>query len=293
MLVKIAAVEREFRNTHPGIKSMFAWIDESMKELQAEFSHLVVDGVEVVDAPREYVKKKLKDIRLVEVGYRIKKPAHRHKKTVKTASSVQTDVLHVRISNLDFTVAKTPAGIDEMSTRINEVMKEFQVFFSHLVVDGHELKAEDPLEYLKENLGGVQEIEVCFLTLEQYFQHVMQIMDDFLSKAAPSLEGLADEFYGKPDDETWAHLETHMNGINSLLGVIGNMITIPELAGKTETFATLGDSIGLHLENLKNAAQLSDYTLIADILRFELLEFLKQLLTAVQKLVGRHTDVAH
>jgi hypothetical protein len=71
------------------------------------------------------------------------------------------------------------------------------------------------------------------------------------------------------------------------------MISAPEFFGETDEISALGESIGLHLDNLKQAATLNDYTLMADIMNYELVDFLEKLHGTVQKMVRRHNNVAH
>jgi hypothetical protein len=121
----------------------------------------------------------------------------------------------------------------------------------------------------------------------------MSVLDTFLEKATPTLKEVADEFYGRPDDDVWFRFEACINGINSLLGIINSMISAPEFFGETDEISALGESIGLHLDNLKQAATLNDYTLMADIMNYELVDFLEKLHGTVQKMVRRHNNVAH
>jgi hypothetical protein len=200
--------------------------------------------------------------------------------------------MQVKISNIEFDVENSQSGVEELFARIDEAMKDFGVYFSHLVVDGVEIT--DPHhDYVVENLADIGGVEVIFLTQEQHLVQVMGIMDAFLKNALPSLKAVADEFYGKPDDDTWSRFDACINGITSLLGIINSLVTNPELEGKTAAFGALGASIGLHLENLLTAARLNDYTLMADILYFELVKFLEELREAVTKLVGSQNNATH
>lgn len=200
--------------------------------------------------------------------------------------------MHVTISNIEFEAENSQLGVEDLFSRIDGFMKEFGVHFSHLMIDGVEV-TDAPYDYVMENIGDIREVEVMYLTSDQYFQQVMNIMDTFLEKAVPTLKEVADEFYGRPDDDAWFRLEACLNGLNSLLGIIHSMISGPELFGETERFAKLGESIGLHLDNLKHAATLKDYTLMADIMQYELVEFLEKLHAATGDLVRRHHDVTH
>ena len=200
--------------------------------------------------------------------------------------------MHVTISNIKFEVENSPSGVDELFSRIDQSMKDFGVYFSHLIIDGVDI-TDAPRDYITDNICEIRDIEVIFLTLEQYFEQVMGIMDSFLKNALPALKTVADEFYGKPDDETWDRFEACLNGISSLLGIINSLVSASELTGKTETFAALGESIALHLENLRIAARLNDYTLMADILYFELTKFLEKLHEATTTLMRSHDNATH
>jgi len=288
MHVKISNIEFEIKSTLPGMKDMAARIDEAMQELKARFSHLIVDGVAVTDAPLAYAKQNRKDIKEVEVIF----VSEDQKPQKKKAPRTKRGPIKVTISNIVFEVKRNLPDVEKMFLRIDESMKDFEVYFSHLIIDGVEVTGE-PYVYVVENIRDICNVEVIFLTQDQYFQQVMGIMDAFLENALPSLKAVADEFYGKPDDDTWSRFEACLNGITSLLGIINSLVTIPELAGKTAAFATLGDSIGLHLENLQTAARLNDHTLMADILYFELVQFLEKLHEAVTKLVRSQDNATH
>lgn len=200
--------------------------------------------------------------------------------------------MHVTISNIKFEVENTPVGVEEMFERIDDSMKEFEVYFSHLVVDGTEVD-DIPRDYVEQNLEGIRDVEVFFFTAEQYLQQVMGIMDAFLEKALPVLKEVADEFYGKPSDETWSKLDGSIKGISTLLGIINSMVSMPELTGRTERFATLGEAIGLHLENFKSAAQLNDHTLMADIIHYEIIPFIVTLHETIYKLNEEDINLTH
>jgi hypothetical protein len=200
--------------------------------------------------------------------------------------------MQVKISNIEFEVENSQSGIDELFARIDEAMKDFGVYFSHLIVDGVEV-VDTQQDYVSEHIADIRDVEVIFITQEQYLVQVMGIMDAFLNNALPSIKAVADEFYGKPDDDTWSRLDACINGITSLLGIINSLVTNPELEGKTAVFGALGESIGLHLENLLTAARLNDYTLMADILYFELVKFLEKLHEAVTELVRSNYNATH
>lgn len=292
MQVKISASEFEVKNTLPGVKNMAVLIDEAMQENKSQFSHLIVDGVVITDAPLDYVKQNRKGIKDVEVIFATETTPLQKKKSTESAPRAKTGPILVTISNIAFEVKRTLAGVKEMFGRIDESMSDFGVFFSHLIIDSVEV-TERPYDYVEEHFKQIGTIEVAFITQDQYLEQVMGIMDAFLANAVPALKNVADEFYGRPDDETWGRFEACLGGISSLLGIINSMVTDPALAGKAGEFAAMGESIGLHLENLHTAARLNDYTLMADIMYYELVKFLEKLHEAVTELVRSQDNATH
>ncbi|MEI6207390.1 MAG: hypothetical protein WCP20_11440 [Desulfuromonadales bacterium] len=292
MRVKISTIEFEVRNTLPGVKSMVAQIDEALLENGLKLDHLIVDGVVVTDTPFDHVKQNRKDIKEVEVIFVTEDQKKQKIKDTKVTSNTKASTIRVTISNIVFEVNRTLPGVSKMFSQIDASMKDFDVYFSHLIVDGSEVN-DEPREYMFKNLKSIRNVEVIFLTSDQYILQVMGIMDSFLGSALPALKAVANEFYGKPNDETWSRLETCLNGISSLLGIINSMVSIPELAGRTERFASLGESIGLHLDNFNNAAKLNDHTLMADIMLYEMVPFVESLHAAVSQLLEREISVHH
>lgn len=200
--------------------------------------------------------------------------------------------MHVTISNLEFDLENTQAGLDELFGRINGAMKEFQVYFSHLVVDGTEV-SNASREYLEQRLEDIRDVDVVILTAEQYLQQVVSIMDTFLEKAVPTMKEVADEFYGKPNDETWERFTLALQGLQSLVEIVNSVISDPSFSGKVGEFASIGARISEHLFNLRDAAEREDMTQVGDIMNYELVPFVESLHEAVGRLVDRHEPEAH
>ncbi len=200
--------------------------------------------------------------------------------------------MHVAISNIEFEVENTQQGVEVLSQRIEETMSELDVYFSHLVIDGAEV-SDAPFDYVSKNLEGICNIDVLFLTVHQYLQQVLGIVDTFLEKALPTIREVADEFYASPNDETWQQFDSGMSGMSSLLGIIDSMVSIPALASQKGRFEKLGESVGGDLENLKNAALAKDYTLMADILHYEVIPFMESLHQLVTELNEEYSNVVH
>lgn len=292
MHVKIANIEFEIKNTLPGMKEMVVRIDEAMQEFNARFSHLIVDGVVVSDHPLDYVKQNRKDIKQVEVIFIAEDQKQKKVKSTKTASRAEVGTMRVTISNIAFDVKKTMSGMKKMFARIDEAMRDFGVYYSHLVVDGEAIY-ENPRGYVEQGLDYINEIEVMFFTAEQYLQQVMGIVNDYLLKALPAMKGVADEFYGRPDDDSWERFSITIEGLQKLVEIINSVISDPVFSSKIGDFSYIGEKIGTELIKLKEAAEWGDMTLVGDIVNYEIVPFVESLHKAVSKLIDRHNPEMH
>jgi predicted acylesterase/phospholipase RssA len=263
-----------------------------MLELKAHFSHFIVDGVVVNDTPLDYVKQNRKDTKEVEVIFVVEDRKPPKKKAPRTLSHAKTGPIRVKISNNVFEVKRTLPGVKEMFDKIDEYMKDFELYFSHLVADGAVVDGP-PLEYVEQNLKKMNELEVIFLTAEQYLLQVAQVMKSFLERALPTFKTLADDFYAKPDDGTWEQFSLAMQGLGNMVDLVNSLFSNPAFNNQSKVFADLGKNIGNELANLKEAAEHDDMTLIGDILHYELVPFVESLHTAVEKLSVSHEVQTH
>jgi hypothetical protein len=288
----IANIEFEIKNTLPGIKDLATRINEAAQGSKAHLSHLIVDGVAVTDAPLDYVKQNRKSIKKVEVILVDNSPSQRKHKVVNTGARAKAGAIKVTISNIVFEVKRTLPSIDAMFLQIEEYMKDFEVYFSHLLVDGISIDAT-PREYVEQNLKKIGELEVIFLTAEQYLLQVVHVMKAFLEKALPTFKTLADDFYAKPDDNTWEQFSLAMHGLGNLVNIVNSLLSNPAFSQHTKEFANIGSKIADELANLKDAAENDDMTLIGDILHYELVPFVESLHSAVEKLSASHETQTH
>jgi hypothetical protein len=292
MHVKISAIEFEVKNTLPGVKDMVARIDETMQELKARFNHLIIDGVVVTDTPFDYVKQNRKNIKEVEVIFVAECQKPQKAKSVKVRTRAKTGPIKVTISNIEFEVKRTLSGVNNMFSQIEESMKDFHVYFSHLVVDG--IEVNDALrEYLEQHLGSIDNIEVSFLTAEQYLHQVVTIMDCFLEKAIPAIKEVANEFYAKPDDGTWERFNVAASGMQGMINIVSEVVGDKALNVNIKEFDQLGTKLAQDLTALMEAVERNDMTAVGDVLRYEVAPFFESLHIKISKTARENRDGNH
>jgi hypothetical protein len=191
--------------------------------------------------------------------------------------------MRVTISDIEFDVDNTPAGVDQMLSRIDTTMQDFQVYFSHLVVDGVNI-SDSSREHLISQLPDIQNVNVVFLTADQYLYKVLDLMGTFLEKAMPAMQDVAHEFYGHHDGSTWERFNQLMTLLNQVVQIIHGLVANPDFRGKVGQFNELGLNIVDELVKLNDAIVSNDMILAADLLLYELQPFTENLYAALQEL---------
>ncbi|GAM09658.1 hypothetical protein OR1_01938 [Geobacter sp. OR-1] len=197
--------------------------------------------------------------------------------------------MHVRISTVEFDVPNTPAGIDEMFARIDETMRDFQVYFSHLKVNDEDLP-DSSRERLVEMLDDIRAVEAVFQTAEQYLLQVVGIMEHFIEKVVPVMQTVAEEFYSHYDDDTWERFNIIVTVFTEIVQTIRGLVSNADFQGKVSRFEELGEGIVHELTVLNEAIAGNDMIHAADILLYELTPFAENLLAALLELSRRERN---
>ncbi len=193
--------------------------------------------------------------------------------------------MHLQIANNKFCFDNTPVGVERSFQKIDEVLSASSLYMSHLVVDGTDV-IENHYDYLLEHMEEVQEVEVKVLTPQEQLFQVWWVLDNYLSQVVPETLQLAGEFYQKPDDSTWQRFITVMGGVQKLIDIITAMMADHTLANETEVVNLLARNFQDELETLKGAVERQDMTLVADILRHELVPFMEKLHREVEGMLS-------
>lgn len=167
------------------------------------------------------------------------------------------------------------SGIKDMIKTIEErASSSSDKFFSHLIVDGTPVY-DNFAEYLEENIRSVRRVEVVFLTIREYVDELLLSTGEYLARAVPAVEQLANAFYSQVDSETWNQVNDLLEGIQWLLDTFGIMESIPNFSGFISDYEQWNlYSQGLReLEeaaaSLEEPLKLKDYVTVGDILLYE------------------------
>lgn len=182
------------------------------------------------------------------------------------------------------------AGIEQILHTIEEKAAATQSVFSHLIIDGIAV-FDDFADYLQNNLANIKVIQVQFLTLREYLQSVLVSTSEYLQRAIPAVEQLADSVYTQIDTDNWQQISQLIEGIQWLHDSFTVMDQLPNLAGLvndygqwnlySQALSELVEVVPTISEPLKYADQVS----ISDIILYEIKPAMEKLNNTLSLLI--------
>lgn len=185
-----------------------------------------------------------------------------------------------------------PIVVESIIEQINNWLGETH-YFSHLIIDGEEV-AEQPEEALEAQRETMQEVEVVAIEASQFINDLLVSAEEYVKRATPVLEVVAEQFYDAPTEESYLDLNDLFGGLqwlNSMIDVIEQSIVRPEnWADVKEAVEPLSDV----LQDFEEALNNNDNVLLADLLSYEIkpvFEQVNELVTTIIDTVGERDEL--
>lgn len=160
-----------------------------------------------------------------------------------------------------------PVMTEEVIENINLLLgKEY--YFSHLIADGMKVE-ESPEQYLLDKVDSINELQVIAVEAKEFVNNLLLSAEEYVRRAIPHLDDLADAFYHDPTSENWMTLDELLEGIQWLASMITTVdqstVRPQNWDAVVEPAVELQDEFGTLEEALENV----DTVLVADILQYE------------------------
>lgn len=185
--------------------------------------------------------------------------------------------------------------IQEIFTKINKTLNEFNLVFSHLSIDGLEIY-DDFYDCFAKNIENIQEVKVIAKTIEEIVQETIVSTLNYIERAVPEIEILSDEFYKTPNKNTWDKLSDLLEGMNWMIGTFTYIESNPELKNIVNSYEewnlyardiySLKELLVEFEEIMKN----NDLVSTADILSYEIVPLFNSMNEKLEKLVCREVN---
>lgn len=181
--------------------------------------------------------------------------------------------------------------LDNMLKKIDKIVADSNLIFSHLDIDGNEVY-DDYYGYLLAHMDEIKEVKVIVKTPFEIAKDTLVSTADYLNRAIPEIEKLADEFYKTPNSKSWNKFNQLLEAIEwviSTFSAIDSGYDIEKTVKDYETWNLYAKDI-YSLKDLMNEVEEvlnnQDYVSIADILSYEISPLFKDMLNKLLLLVG-------
>lgn len=190
--------------------------------------------------------------------------------------------MKLRLNDLEKTFEQ-PINTDTVIEQINEWLGE-DMYFSHLEIDGVvvEDEVEEALDMKKDTAA---EVAVITIAAKKFINDVLLSTEEYIQRAIPLIEQLAEQFYEQPTSNHWNDLNDLFGGLqwlNTMIGVVSDSTACP--SDWQEVLATV-EPMQEVVQDFEEALENSDTVLIADLLSYEIKPLFENLITQVTAII--------
>lgn len=192
-------------------------------------------------------------------------------------------------------VENNTVNVKTILETINTILIRNKTKLEYLIIDGQPIYS-DFNNYFSENLATIEKIEVVIQEHGNVIQDTILLTNQYLDRAIPQINVLAEEFYQEPNEKTWIKLMDLFEGIQWILesvvkidGINGLDKMIANYLVWNEYVQTISELNGI-IPELEVAMTSKDHVLIGDILLHEIIPVFKEMEDSLKFLVIHGRD---
>ncbi|MFD0680768.1 MULTISPECIES: hypothetical protein [unclassified Paenibacillus] len=160
---------------------------------------------------------------------------------------------------------------------IESSVSTHSLYVQSIVVDEQEVHV--PLDdYILEHIETVDRIEIVTVDHKEMVSSLVSEGTDYLARALPSMNQLADRFYQNPDKETWARLDHFLEAIGWFDTILG---TLSQVFTEDTNIDTIRNDLQARLVDFQESLLNQDTVLIADMIIYEFMPLFENLQTSL------------
>lgn len=171
--------------------------------------------------------------------------------------------------------------IEIILEKINQLIDENDLVFSHLIIDDQEIY-EDHEVYILDRLNEIERIEIVMLKTKEMIWETLQSINEYLNRAVPTLQQLVDESYDQFTESTWESIGQLTEGLDWLLRFKTFTESAKSQPANWEEFVATFATCEAQFSPLLEAMEMQDTVLISDILAYEITPAFEKLAEIVQ-----------
>lgn len=157
---------------------------------------------------------------------------------------------------------------EDVIEKINNLVED-NYYFSHLIVDGQEVY-ETLEEILLDGFTNIRELEIIAKTESELINDVLLTTEDYIKRAKPEMELLANAFYKNPSRSDWEKYSQLLEGIQWINQMVVSIDSLGVKSEVWEAFLIVKSQIELNVKELQVAMNNQDIILMGDLIQYEL-----------------------
>jgi hypothetical protein len=210
-------------------------------------------------------------------------------------SKKEGKLMNIRVQDKVLEFKNDPEIIEQLFESINDLIQKDNLLFSHLIIDGEEIYNNFD-KYIIENIESIKTIEVIVISIAEMVKESIASTKQYAENAIPIINKLAEEFYQKPNENTWPQLTDLFEGIQWIIQSI-TQINLIESANDIVRDYNIWDEyvqevskLNDIIPELENVIVNKDNILIGDILLFEVVPVFETIIGKLSLLVSEAVD---
>lgn len=189
-----------------------------------------------------------------------------------------------------FELENALSSVEKIFDYIKEILDETEYNFSYLIIDGEEVHNEFET-YLENNIKFIDEVKVVMLTIKEIVNENLSTIDEYITRAIPIVNKLADKFYREPNVEDWRQISELSDGIGFIFHTLESIDSMNDLNEIILNYEIWNEyvrevkSLEEILKELNSAMENGDTVLTADMLSYEIVPVFKKMKARLDQLV--------
>ncbi|WP_313345181.1 hypothetical protein [Sedimentibacter sp.] len=203
--------------------------------------------------------------------------------------------MNIHIQNKEIWFENNPEIIEQLFNSINKYLQKDDLQFSHLIID-EEVIYDNFDNYIIENIESINKIEVIAITLTEMVNESLKSAEQYSKNAITIINKTAEEFYQKPDENTWSQLTDLFEGIQWIIQSLTEINSIESSYEVVSDYEIWNDYIqevskfNSIIFELENAVLNKDNVLIGDMLLHEIIPIFEAMVEKLELLISEAVD---
>ncbi|MFC4403535.1 hypothetical protein [Gracilibacillus xinjiangensis] len=175
--------------------------------------------------------------------------------------------------------------VETIIQAVNNLVGE-NLVFSHLIIDDQTIYSDHEI-YIERYINKIEVINIIAKTKRDFINETLITAEIYLKNSFHELNGLTEQFYNGPTEESWGAFKNLSEGIQWLTELIIMVDRMKERPSNWQEFVDVYHRLVGVITELADAVENQDAILIADLMNYEIKPLFEDFLHLITKTIGQ------